>query len=1092
MLIKNFNKLYIYLFILPVLLLLHYPLPAQVPKNNFVQISVDDGLPSNDINDIFQDGFGYIWLATLNGLVRYDGYNFKIYHPDIDNDASIQSNLIVSIFEDKKGDLWIGGLDGLSKYNRENDSFRFFSLSKFQSDTLRGRLGVMGISEDNAGTLWLAVSTSNWSAIPDGVFYLDKAAGGIKKYEFSDSIHTRNMLSTIVTKKGEIWFTGYKGLARLNPNSKKVKFFRPKKRTERNGVFTAIEDDDGMLWLGTPGNNLQRFNPVDSSFKQYSIKRQVKEYNNFNIRDLVFDGNNNLWLATNSGLIYFNLQDESAHHFLPENNNPASISSFNNQSICIDFAGSVWIGSWDKGLNRYDSLRTEFKAFTHNSNDPKGYGPGWAIFIEEDHKKNIWIGTGYSFINRFNKNDETFSRFPENGNTPEGFISSVFEDSQKRLWFGINGYLYQFEADDNKFRELPVLRQYGQNTIHDFYEDDKGSLWFGRDDGFFSFNPNKNTIDHFTLDSFPGASQASNEVNRLIGDPNYNIWIGTNNGLFKFERQTGKISRIGFNEGKHKSLSDQDINSLCIDKSGILWVGTWYGGLNRYNPQTGVTKIYTTVNGLPVNSIQGILEDEKNNTLWMSTFMGITRFDLKNETFLNFDTKDGVHATEFADGAYLKTSQNEFLFGGSNGFTMFKPQNIKENVTPPKVLITDIKLSNQSVISGPESSLDKPAYEADEIILKHDQNDISFEFLALHLINSQRNQYAYILENYETEWRNVGSQRSAIYPNLPPGNYTFRVKAANFNHYWNEEGASVKVTIHYPWWRSVWAYLTYILLVVGIIFAIDRFQRRRLVTRERAAAAIKEAELRAKVAEAENERKSKELEEARQLQLSMLPKQLPQLPHLDIAVYMQTATEVGGDYYDFSLKTDGSLNIALGDATGHGMKAGIMVSSMKSIFSTNSPKMELEDFFATANSGVKSMQLKHLMMGFTMFNIQKNKFKLINAGMPPVYLFRKKSGTVEEITEHSMPIGAMKHSKYNITDDALEKGDVLLLMSDGMPELQNEKGQMYGYERIRDGFEKVAQENSEKIISYLKEEASAWVNDKDPDDDVTFVVLKVK
>jgi len=255
---------------------------------------------------------------------------------------------------------------------------------------------------------------------------------------------------------------------------------------------------------------------------------------------------------------------------------------------------------------------------------------------------------------------------------------------------------------------------------------------------------------------------------------------------------------------------------------------------------------------------------------------------------------------------------------------------------------------------------------------------------------------------------------------------------------------------------------------------------------------LKQAEEQNKIIQAENERKTQELEEARQLQLAMLPKEIPQLQNLDIAVYMQTATEVGGDYYDFSTKEDGSINVALGDATGHGMKAGIMVSSMKSIFTTNSSKMDIESFFATANSGVKSMGLKRMMMGFVMLNINKSEFKLVNAGMPPVFLFSKKNKKVNEITEHGMPIGAMKLSSYNVTERTLEKGDVLLLLTDGMPELHNDKNEMYGYERIHTGFEKNAEKTPEEIVSYLKSEGAGWVNNSDPDDDVTFVVIKLK
>jgi len=254
----------------------------------------------------------------------------------------------------------------------------------------------------------------------------------------------------------------------------------------------------------------------------------------------------------------------------------------------------------------------------------------------------------------------------------------------------------------------------------------------------------------------------------------------------------------------------------------------------------------------------------------------------------------------------------------------------------------------------------------------------------------------------------------------------------------------------------------------------------------------KAVEEQAKIIQVENERKTNELEEARQMQLAMLPKEVPQLSGIDIAVHMQTATEVGGDYYDFSVKENGSLNIAIGDATGHGMKAGIMVSLMKSIFTTNAPKMDIENFFAMANSGIKSMNLKRMMMGFVMLNINKNLFKLVNAGMPPIFLFRNNTHAVDEIIAHGMPIGAMNHSRYIVSDLSLEKEDVILLMTDGMPELQNANNEMYGYKRIRDSFQKVAKKTPEEIIGYLKDEGSAWVNAKEPEDDVTFVVLKVK
>ena len=255
--------------------------------------------------------------------------------------------------------------------------------------------------------------------------------------------------------------------------------------------------------------------------------------------------------------------------------------------------------------------------------------------------------------------------------------------------------------------------------------------------------------------------------------------------------------------------------------------------------------------------------------------------------------------------------------------------------------------------------------------------------------------------------------------------------------------------------------------------------------------AIEQERKSAKIA-AENERKTQELEEARKLQLSMLPESVPQLSNFDIAVYMQTATEVGGDYYDFSTGNDGSINICVGDATGHGMKAGTLVTMLKALFIAMSPKETIEEFFASTNSAIKNSHLVRMMVGFSMLNISGNKAKHINAGLPSIYHFNKEEGKVEEIKQHNMPLGAMKAVEYKATEITLNKGDVILMMSDGFPELHNPADEQFGYERVLSSFEETARKEPEEIIKHLNEEADRWRADKDLLDDITFVVVKVK
>lgn len=236
----------------------------------------------------------------------------------------------------------------------------------------------------------------------------------------------------------------------------------------------------------------------------------------------------------------------------------------------------------------------------------------------------------------------------------------------------------------------------------------------------------------------------------------------------------------------------------------------------------------------------------------------------------------------------------------------------------------------------------------------------------------------------------------------------------------------------------------------------------------------------------------KELDEARTLQLSMLPSTIPEVDELNISAFMKTASEVGGDYYDFSNKNDGSLNIAVGDATGHGMKAGIMVSIMKTLFITNSSHHDLEEFFKLANEAIKSLNLGRMMVAFAMVNINVRKLQVLNAGMPPIYLYRDSEKKVFEIGGHNLPLGAVHNSSYSSEQIELNDGDAVLMLSDGFPEIQNVNNQQYGYNRLIDIFLEIGSKNTDEIIKKLKNEVSNWVGNNEIEDDVTFVVIKIK
>ena len=515
-------------------------------------------------------------------------------------------------------------------------------------------------------------------------------------------------------------------------------------------------------------------------------------------------------------------------------------------------------------------------------------------------------------------------------------------------------------------------------------------------------------------------------------------------------------------------------------------------GLIEFDSQSEKFITYTDKDGLSSNSTLAMQEDNYGN-LWVSSIAGLTKIirtpDESKYTFINIDVEDGLQGYSFTRASW-KAEDGELYFGGFNGMNYFYSGKLNRSL--PDLVINDFKISNQTVsTANPDTPLKVNINDSKEISLTYDQNDISFEFASVHFSRPQRNKIAYKLDGLNEDWI-YDNRRFASFTNLEPGEYLFRLKGSNGDGIWTSEEKQIAVSILPPWYRTTLAYILYGLIFVAAIFAIDRFQRRRLLKRARERARMREAELRAQLAEAENERKSKELEEARALQLSMLPKELPQLPHLDIAVYMQTATEVGGDYYDFHVAMDGTLTVVIGDATGHGMKAGTMVTTAKTLFKSYAPNPDILFAFKEFTRCIREMNFGKLSMCLTMVKISGNKVQISSAGMPPSLIFRRDTRVVEEHLFKAMPLGTMEKFPYELKDTTLKAGDTILLMSDGLPELENAEGKMYGYKKIRNGFEDVAEKSPEDIISYLKNEGADWVNNADPDDDVTFVVIKVK
>ena len=1086
---------------------------AQNKPVKFNRITSSNGLSQNKAIGLVQDHDGFIWIGTEDGLNKYNGYNFEIFKRIPGDSLSLNDNWVNSIYVAKDGTLWVGGLlAGLSRYNSTTNNFISYNHNLSDPNSIAD-VSIIDISEDEKGNLWIATQNN-------GFDYMNVSEGKF--------IHMLNMLPHDYPlakdqiyfihqdKKNHLWI-GSEGKVhyfKIAYNNTGVPQLQPEK-IENQLISTAAisikEDNNGNIWIGTVGDGLLHCK------NGASVLRTIEPINNksvlkiLNILALDTDDSGNLWIGgasansnfslneTNgAGLFKLNIKTNVIQAFLSDPKDEKSLSSNLILSLLVDKTGVLWVGTVLSGINVYDKsvikfslLNTGAEEFNVIKNPIRGF------YVDKNNL--LWIasqGSGLISFDRVNNKYEFFTRDDNKSNSISSNVVLSLYDDGNFLWVGTSRGLNRFDKKSKTFKRFyidPLNPDEAQNRInYNIIEIEKlpEYLWFGTNgSGLVRFDKEKETFKKFTYD--PENENSLNNRANFVRTVWYSktrpneLWTGSTNGINILNLKDETFRYYNYDPKDSTSLSHPNVMNFYEDEKGYIWIATYGGGLNRFDPKTEKFLRFTEDNSdLPNNGVYGVLPDEKGN-LWISTNNGITKFNPIAFQFRNYTVDDGLQSEEFNGGSFYKAPDGEMFFGGIKGYNSFYPSEVTDNKFKPNIVITDLKIFNESIPVGEDSPLKQQISKTKEIVLPYWQNDISFEYVALHFSNPSKNIYAFKLENYENDWRYVGNTRTATYTNLDPGEYVFRVKGSNSDGLWNEEGKSIRLIIKPPWWKTNWAYVSYFLLFLIGGFSFDRYQRFRIKNVEQRKAQLA-------LLQAENQRKTKELEEARQLQLSMLPKSLPQLPNLDIAVYMKTATEVGGDYYDFHVHMDGTLTVILGDATGHGMMSGMMVSIMKSLFMSDRTNKALKPFFENASASIKDMQLGRLMMALTCVQISNNKVITTNAGMPPLFIYRENLKTVEEIAINNMPLGAMKEVIYDVKEFEIESGDTLLLMSDGFAELKNDNKELYGYKKAKSSFEETAQKNPEEIVRYLSEAGKRWTNDQELEDDITFVVIKVK
>ena len=1028
---------------------------------------------------------------------------------------------IVEIYEDRGGAIWISGRNSFIEYNPKSFTFEYKTdWQRFKPAS--GESFYFNINERDDGTFLLC-------SIPAGLMTFDPSTDKFEMLPVSDELAQRGVgkfsATKYIDKFGVYWVgLGDNGILKFDPNRKPFNYYtydQDNPNQSNRAITTDIKInslDPNELILSTDRSGFHKFSLTERSLKKMNVPIPAIYSDSSALYGFVIDNDDKLWMPS-SGLRI------SSYDLKSGRTETFKIIDRNMKTGGAEFIRHLEYLPKDKliistSIGGY-IFNTSSKTFSElPSTMNRNYSKEFVDRIKEVLSKTESVvsldkaGESATLSQNITVSDETNYLLVSlgEGNLPNGMfdrgnITTVdgnkiwAMDSIDKTFHGGGGYKNRLIIDIVTLEPGDYTVNFSTDVGHSYNNFNvvppENPEWYGMQlielsEDLFADLKSK-------LDTEKKQNDTPNfyEVSFSLSSRKYpsDLWVGVDeDGLVKYNLSTGSYEQHYIEE---HTASIFNTNLIFEDSKGRLWITLGPSGFYRFIPETGEFTSNAAIADLPITGINGIIEDFQEN-IWISSSGGITKLveqeDGSWSTSL-YDNKDGVPGG-FGSGSLI-TRNGEIFFGSFNGVTAFYPST--ENTSEPIPMISNITISDVSVFDDQSKlSLDKSIFDTDQLNLSFAQNDISFEFASLHYSRPSKNRVSYLLEGFSDHWV-FTDKNFASFTNLDPGEYTMRVKAYSGFGVQSDQERSLAINVAPPWYRTTAAYIGYVCLFIGFVFGVDRVQRRRLLNKERERQKIQEAELRAiaaeaqaKAAEAENERKSRELEEARQLQLSMLPKKLPQVPNLDIAVYMQTATEVGGDYYDFHVGMDGTLTVVVGDATGHGMKAGTMVTAAKSLFSTHAANPDILFTFSEISRCIKHMDMHLLTMCMTVLKIQQNKMIMSAAGMPPTLLYRNSTKQLEEITIKGMPLGAVDQFPYDIRETELNSGDTLFMMSDGLPELFDQNKELYGYERVQNEFHKVAEKSPEQIIDRLKSSAVDWAGGSDPNDDVTFVVIKVK
>lgn len=799
---------------LSILFLILSVLTLYAEKTNYLysfNSDLNEGISQLSVMTIYQDSRGYLWFATKNGLNRFNGKEYKIYHREDGNEQSLSNNSVTSITEDQEGYLWVGTNNGLNRIDLNTNEIKRYNL---ETNGLVAN-SISTVYTDRSGCLWVGT----W----EGLNRYNREGDHFEYIPIEDDTERAMIVTLLEDSSGRFWIgTRNKGLLLCDHQMNLISQFTSESKNmplNNNNITSIYEDDKKQIWVGCKNSGLNKINLRDNEVTSYTNLNSGLSNNSVRC---IIEWQGKLLIGTFDGIFDLDKATERIVKVAGYDDINKSLSHYSVYCFCVDRDKTLWVGTFAGGVNYLNKFTNRF--VLHKPQEELNIRTGIYGAITYESPEDLWIATeGYGLLNYNKRTNESHYylidpsvRFAFNTN----IIKSVFyEDGY--VWCGTTkGEIYKFNIKTKKFS---LYHQYPiEYSIYSIIRDHNGVLWVGGASTEFGLTCFVNDSLVTTFCNNVDEPIYFSNVRCILEEEDGVFLLGsTAEGLLRFDTHKKQLTKYSNEASVEKyRIPNNYISAIVRTKSGEIWGSTYGGGIFQLDESKAIRRIMTVREGLLDNNICTLVESS-DQRLWMSTVNGLIMFDPAKDEVRNYHRHNGIDIREFTLHSGIALPDGSLCFAGSNGFVTFHVEAMDKNNNIPPVVLEQLSVNNHPVEVGDESAiLDKVLDGMETIRLAYNENNFSITYQALNYIYATQNQYAYKLEGYDTDWNYVGERNSAFYTNLSPGKYVFLVKAFNNDGVWNEEGRSLIIIVQPPLWRTWYAYLFYVIALAAIIYGI--------------------------------------------------------------------------------------------------------------------------------------------------------------------------------------------------------------------------------------------------------------------------------